>query len=405
MGLADWVLGLGIRAEQAAQGFGTRSGAVPLQWPAGPRGSVIYRLPRDPHQRASLFATEQSIIVNEGEVAVVLEDGQSHGAMPPGKYVFQKARVTGALDIVWIVTGQQSLKWGIGNVTSADGIQLSGNGVLYVRVDDARKFNTEVVQGAATLIEVDLQRLLMPRIQGVIRTVLARFPALELQTQRELFNEAVTTALTDTFLVMGLAIVNFEVVEVNFPPEFKAIIAQAAMSQHSGKAAIIEAQTRAQMMQIEAMGNAQAQLTAGMAQVQVMAQLQAQGIDPLKLKALDALQIFAANPTQGGVMIGGDTARAALFGQLAGAAISPGVPVNAMPALTSAALPIAPPTAASQATEVVATMAPAGAPTADDLERQLDALTERLAEGKITEETYNKLSARLETKIAQLRGG
>jgi uncharacterized membrane protein len=47
---------------------------------------------------------------------------------------------------------------------------------------------------------------------------------------------------------------------------------------------------------------------------------------------------------------------------------------------------------------------PAGAATADDLERQLDALTERLAEGKITEETYNKLSARIEGKLTQLRG-
>jgi regulator of protease activity HflC (stomatin/prohibitin superfamily) len=399
MGLADWVRGLGIRAEQAAQGFATRAGAVPLQWPAGPRGSLIYRLPRDPHQRASLFATQQAIIVNEGEIAVVLEDGKSQGALDPGKYVFEKARVTGSLDIVWVATGQQSLKWGIGNVTSTDGIQLSGNGVVYVRVDDARKFNTEVVQGAATLVEVDLQRLLMPRLQGVLRTVLAKWPALELQTQRELFNEAVTTSLTETFLAMGLAIVSFEVVEVNFPPEFKAIIAQAAMSSHAGKAAVIEAQTRAQVMQLEAMGNAQAQLTAGMAQVQVMAQLQAQGIDPLKLKALDALQTFAANPSQGGVMIGGDAARAALFGQLAGAAISPGVPVSAVPALMGNS-----PTtqAAAAAPEVVAVSA--AAPSADDLERQLDALTERLAEGKITEETYNKLSARLEGKLAQIRG-
>lgn len=400
MGLADWVLGLGIRAEQAAQGIATRAGAVPLQWPAGPRGSLIYRLPRDPHQRASLFSMQQAIVVNEGEVAVVLEDGKSQGSLEPGKYVFEKARVTGALDIVWVLTGQQSLKWGIGNVTSTDGIQLSSNGVVYVRVDDARKFNAEIVQGAVTLAEVDLQRLLMPRLQGVIRAVLAKWPALELQTQRELFNEAVTRSLTETFLAMGLAIVSFEVVEVNFPPEFKAIIAQAAMSSHAGKAALIEAQTRSQVMQLEAMGNAQAQLTAGMAQVQVMAQLQAQGIDPLKLKALDALQTFAANPSQGGVMIGGDAARAALFGQLAGAAISPGVPVNAMPALIGP--PAAPP--APAAIDAVAT-ASAGAATAEDLERQLDALTERLAEGKITEETYNKLSARIEGKLAQLKGG
>jgi len=399
MGLADWILGLGIRAEQAAQGFGTRTGAVPLQWPAGPRGSLIYRLPRDPHQRASIFSTTQTIVVNEGELAVVLEDGRSQGALPPGRYVFQKARITGSLDIVWIATGQQTVKWGIGNVSSTDGIQLSANGVVYVRVEDAQRFNSEVVQGALGLAEIDLQRFLMPRIQGVLRALLAKWAALDLQAERDAFAAAVKQALGETVRAMGLAIVDFEVVEINFPPEFKAVIAQAAMATHSGRAALVEAQTKAQMIQIEAAAAAQAQLLAGTAQVQVMAQLQAQGIDPLKLKALDALQTFAANPPQGGMLLGGDPARAALFGQLAAAAVTPGVPVATAPALPAGAppqaLPVQPAPAAAPAAE--------GAPTEQDLERQLDALTERLAEGKISEETYNKLSARLEAKLQQLR--
>lgn len=391
MGIADWILGLGIRAEQAAQGFGTRAGAVPLQWPAGPRTSMIYRLPRDPHQRASIFATEQTIVVNEGELAVVLEDGKSNGALEPGRYVFQKARVTGSLDIVWIVTGQQCLKWGIGNVTSTDGIQLSANGVVYLRIQEARLFNAEVVQGAATLGEVDLQRFLMPRIQGVLRTVLATWAALDLQAQREVFAGAVKESLGATLGSMGIGIVDFEVVEINFPPEFKAVIAQAAMASHSGKAALVEAQTKAQMVQLEAMAAAQAQLLTGSAQVQLMAQMQAQGIDPLKLKALDALQTMAANPTQGGMMIGGDP-RVALFGQVAAAAMMPGVTP-----------PAAPPAQLPEPAKMV-TAGAGSAGSVEDLERQLDALTERLAEGKITEETYNKLSARIEGKLAQLKG-
>jgi len=309
MGLADWILNLGIRVEQAATGFGTRAGAVALQWPAGHGGgSVIYRLPRDPHQRASIFAAAQQIVVNEGEVAVVLEDGKSMGDLPPGRYVFQKARVTGSLDIVWIRTGQQSLKWGVGNVASTDGIQISANGVAYVRLLEGRLFNSEVVQGAITLTEVELQRFLMPRIQGVIRTTVAKAQALELQTQREVFTDAVKRALSETFAGLGLGIVDFEVVEINFPPEFKAVIAQATLATHGSRAALIEAQTRAQMIQIEAVAQAQAQLASGIAQVQVMAQLQAQGIDPLRLKALEALNTYAEHPSQGGLI--GDPGKA-----------------------------------------------------------------------------------------------
>ena len=57
MGIGNWLVGLGFKTEALAQQVGVRRGAVPLQWPAGQTGSVIYRLPRDPHQRASLFAT------------------------------------------------------------------------------------------------------------------------------------------------------------------------------------------------------------------------------------------------------------------------------------------------------------------------------------------------------------
>jgi len=402
MGIADWLMNLGIRAESAVVGIGTMAGVVPLAWPAGPRASVVYRLPRDPHHRASIFAQHQMIVVSEGEEAVVLEDGVSHGALSPGRYLFQKARVTGALDIVWIATGQQAIRWGVGNVSSADGIQLSANGALYLRVADARAFNAQIVQGAVTLTEAELQRALLPRIQGVIRTVLAKWPALELQSQRELFSDAVKESLGQSFAALGLATVDFEVVEVSFPAEFKAVVAQAAMATHGGRAALIEAQTRAQVAQLEAAAQAQAQLTGGMAQVQLMAQMQAQGLDPMKLKALEALQTFAANPAQG-LLVGGDAARAQMFERVTAAAIAG--PMVA-PAVTAPASPSAagtPVVAAAPALPAAAEAA-ASPESIESLERQLDALTEKLAAGTLTEETFNKLAARLEGKIARLRG-
>lgn len=414
MGLTNWIMGIGIRLEQTAHQIGVRGGAVPIQWPAGLTGSLIYRLPRDPAQRASIFSTNQTIIVNEGETAVVLEDGQTGGALEPGRYVFQKARVTGALDIVWVRTGQQALKWGIGNVSSSDGIQISTNGVIYVRVIEGTAFNSEVIQGALTLPEIDIQRFLMPRIQGVVRQVITSWEALELQAQREAFVEAVKGSLSTTFSTLGLGIVDFEVVEVNFPPEFKAIIAQAAMATHQGKASLIEAQNQAQIRQIEAIAEANAQLTAGTAQVQVMAQLQAQGIDPLKLKALEAVQTMAENPVQGTV-VGGDP-RVMMMGQIAAPALAPGVPVNPQPTQPIGLLPGASPAggvatvvAAPEPVAVAAAPPSAGAPdpargTVEYYEAQIEKLDDRVAEGSISEEFYEKQVARIEAKIAKLQG-
>jgi regulator of protease activity HflC (stomatin/prohibitin superfamily) len=386
MGIASSLLNIGVRIEEMATAVGTRFGKVPLQWPAGQDPGVIYRLPRDPHQRASMFAETQPVVVNEGEMAVVLEDGKSHGFLGPGRYVFERARVTGVLDIVWIKSGQRQLKWGVGNITTTDGIQVSANGVVYVRIEDGVAFNAEVVQGAMTFSDAEIQRFLMPRMQSVLRATFSKWEALNLQSERDAFSEAIRAALTDDCRKIGVAVVSFEVVDINFPPEFKEMISRATMAKHGSAAILVQAQTAAQVTQIEATANAQGQLTEGLAQVQLMAAMQAHGIDPLKLKALEALQTFAANPGQQPLM--GDGGRAQLFGQVAGAALMGG---------------LAGPPAAPQLQ--IAPLSPAEPPRDEEaeLEKQLDALTERLANGAITEETYNKLSARIEAKLEKLK--
>jgi regulator of protease activity HflC (stomatin/prohibitin superfamily) len=409
MGLVSSLLNIGIRVEAAAVQVGTRLGKVPLQWPAGEAGSIIYRLPRDPHLRASVFSTTQPIIVNEGELALVLEDGKAQGALEPGSYLFERQRVVGSLDVIWLKTGQRALKWGVGNVSSADGIQISGNGVAYLKVADPIAFNAEVIQGSTTMPDVDLQRFVMPRIQGVLRPVIGRWQALELQTQREIFTGAVRNALSETLMKMGVGIVDFEVVEINFPPEFKEVIAQATMVRHVGAASVIQAQANAQVTQIAAAAQAQAQLMAGQAQAQMMAAIQAVGIDPLKLKALEALEVFAATPSPSGMLTAGDPAKAQLFGQvaaaaLAGSTINPAVDVD--PAgqgamrepSTSAMIPTLQLSAGAEQLE-------SSRETVEDVNRQIDGLTGRLSEGKVSEETYNKLVARLEAKLQKLGGG
>jgi len=390
MTIIGWLNSLGISLERDVLQVAKRSGALPLQWPAGPTGSVIYRLPRDVSQRASMFASTQPVVVNEGEVALVLEDGRAHGVLDPGRYVFERARITGSLDVIWIKTGQQTLKWGIGNVTSSDGIQLSAMGMMYIRVADATLFNAELIQGAMALAEVDIQRFLLPRIQGVLRSTLACWAALDLQAQRDVFAGAVKASLGETFAKMGVGITDLEVVEINFPPEFKAVIAQAAMAGHSGTAALIEAQKRAQVLQLDSAAEAQALLTTGMAQVQLMATMQAHGIDPLKLKALDALNTLAAHP--GGAIVGDP--RVGLIGQVALSALAQ--PVSSAPA------PLQPLHAQLPATSATPATQPTGE-TPAEVERQIDNLVERLSEGKISEETYNKLVGRLEAKLTRLR--
>ncbi len=447
MGIGNWLVGLGFKTEALAQQVGVRRGAVPLQWPAGQTGSVIYRLPRDPHQRASLFASSQTIVVNEGETAVVLEDGVSQGSLEPGRYVFEKARVVGSLDILWIRTGQQVLKWGVGNVPTIDGITISGNGMIYVKVMDGLAFNAEVIQGAITLAEADLQRNLMPRIQGVLRATISGQAAMDLHSKREEFESQVHQKLGQAMATLGMQIVGFEVIDINFPAEFKDAISRAAITAHTGNAELVQAKVDAERRLLEAQTEAQAQLTSGMAQAQVMAQLQAQGIDPMQMKALEAVSTLAENPGQGGG-VHGDMPRVQLIGQVAGAAMTPQQPAQPATVQPQALLPDGtqapgvqqpgvqqpgvqqpgiqqpaapqpgmpgqfPPQAAPQqpatpqAQPGVAAAPAAGDNTAEiaKLQERLDGLLDKLLAGELTEETYNKLSSGLEARMAALKGG
>lgn len=400
---------LGIRAEEVVEQVGVRKGSIALRWDPGTDvESLIHRLPTDKHERASLFSKCQQIVVSEGETALVLEDGRAGGALPPGRYDFARARVTGSLDVVWVKTGQRDLRWGIGNVASLDGIQISGLGVMYIRVSDPLLFNNEVVQGRLVLPvngAEGLQRITIARVQGVLRSAISGWAALDIQRKRDEFTALVREKLAGTFLQMGIRIQDFEVAEINFPAEFKAAIAATTMVQHTGQAAILEAQSKAQISQIQAAAAAQAKLADGLAHAQVLGQLQAQGLDPLKMKALDALQSFAETPSMG-ALIGGDSAKAGLFGQVAAAALaSTAVSIPPVQQLQTGPQPFNTGLTASLSSEPPAPQSASNGSgdEIDKLESQLDKLVERLANGEISEAIYEKLSARIESKLEQLK--
>jgi regulator of protease activity HflC (stomatin/prohibitin superfamily) len=320
--------------------------------------------------------------------------------------VFEKARVVGSLDIIWIKSGQQPVKWGVGNVISLDGITVSGRGILYARVADGVKFNTQVLQGSVTFSEVDLQRFLMPRLQSVMRTVVAVLPARALMVEREAFFNAIKNNLGDSFAEMGLQIVDIEVMDVNLPAEYKAAISQEAMVGAAQGARLLEAQIAAQERLIEAQATAQANLSLGAAEVQLLTTLQAQGIDPLKLKALEAMQTMAENPSHGGLG-GADAARVAIIGQVAGSALAtPAQPTIPQPAALP--LPQAPSMIAQQPQAPVAAPQQEGAVEVDAariaaLEEKLEKLEDRLLDGEISEEMYTKLAAKIEARLEKLR--
>jgi regulator of protease activity HflC (stomatin/prohibitin superfamily) len=407
---------IGISLEKDASRLATRTGYKPIGWPPGAQtGSLIYRLPTDPTERASLFAKEQRILVTEGEIAVVIKDGSLVGTMEPGTYRTEKQRVLGNVDVIWMKTGPRLIRWGVGNVMSRDGIQVGANGTVTVKIADGARFNAEVVQGALTLPDTELQRLLMPGVQGILRSMLGSTEALALMTERDAFIDSISKGLGQNLEGLGLALGAFEVAEFNLPAEFKDAVSSATLATARGKGEVVQAEVELQKRVLEAQGEAAAMLLAGDARAKVFAQLRAAGIDPMSVEAMDALKKYAETPSVGGIM-GADTAKAGLIASITTAAIRANqaaheaaqeaarTPAAAEPftdtlgieAHTSAAgsLDVPPPPTDSGGETNGASLA--------SLTSQLDKLTERLAEGEISEALYMKLSERLEQRIAAL---
>lgn len=424
---------IGISLEKDASRLTTRAGYKPIGWPAGAQtGSLIYRLPENPTERASLFAKEQRILVSEGEIAVVIKDGSLVGSMDPGTYRTEKQRVLGNVDVIWMKTGPRLIRWGVGNVMSRDGIQVGANGTLSVRISDGARFNAEVVQGQLTLPDTELQRLLMPGVQGILRSMLGSTEALALMTERDAFIESISKGLGESLDGLGLALGAFEVSEFNLPAEFKDAVASATLASARGKGEVVQAEVEMQKRVLEAQGEAAAMLMAGDARAKVFAQLRAAGIDPMSVEAMDALKKYAETPSAGG-LVGADTAKAGLIASITTAAIranqvaheaaheaTPAAP--APPDLTGTlgiearasgagsldAPPPAPPESGEASDEASggasgeAAGGAAGGASLASLTSQLDKLTERLADGEISEALYMKLSERLEQRIAAL---
>lgn len=377
-----------IKAEDIVTQATTTAGMMPLQWPTGEVVGLIWRMPRDPGQRASLFAKKQSLVVNEGEIALVLQGGVSNEVLEPGAYTFDK-RVTSAFDVIWMRTGRQDLKWGVGNITTTDGINIGAIGTVMVRISDGQKFNREIIQGENRLLDTDLQARILPSIQGVLRAQMAHFSALELNTQRQVFKQEVAGCLDTCLAELGLTLAEFEITEISFPAEFQAVVSRKTLNQKQGEADFEAAQYQAQVLGLTAQAEAQAHLAAGLTQLQLMAQMQSLGIDPLKFQALEVLSTFAKNPTEA-MFVNGD-GRGQILQQLAAGVL----PVSQSP---NAAPSPRPPT-------VQKVPLPLEGPISDpkaDIERKIDQLTDRLVSGEIDQATYNLALARLQQRLTSM---
>jgi regulator of protease activity HflC (stomatin/prohibitin superfamily) len=440
MALIDWL-------EFKVKDVGSRIGAIPIQWPHERHPGLVWRIPEPesvPKElrvtAASIFSNKQPVLVREYERAVVLESGRNSGELEPGVYDIAKARVVGQIEIIWALMRQMQLRWGVGGILTGDSVEVGAHGLAYAAINNASQF---VLSFAVETHIVDQSRVeawLKGAVSDVMRTEIAARDVMTLQVEREAFIEACGAKLARRFAEFGMEFRHLEIGDFNIPPAYKQARQAVTLAGFEQQKALIDAHRDAQIRQIQASAEANARLALGSADVEVMALLQRQGIDPVKMKMIETLMEYAKNPSSGdGAMISGDLYKPQVFAMLTRTLVDPQVPEVVKSTLrekypehllpaggappVAAPAPAAPPSPAAvpepapassapapaTAPETPAATPPATAPAAEltreQIQQTIDNLDMRLAAGEIKESTYEMLVGKWHKKLAELDAG
>jgi regulator of protease activity HflC (stomatin/prohibitin superfamily) len=416
---------------KGVQFVGARAGVVPVQWPHDKRPGLVWRIPEPDDipafERvtvASIFAKKQPVLVREFERAIVLDNGKFYAELPPGILDISKVPIKGIIEVIWVSMNQTKLRWGVGGVLTIDSVTVGAFGSLFLQIADATKFVMGLVYGQQIYTEDRIEEWVKSLITGLMRQELARRDVRTLQLEREAFVESCRAALGPMFAEWGLEFKHIEMQELTIPPEYRQALQSVTMAGINRQTAVLHASADADVLQIGAQAEASKRLMLGGADVQVMALMQAHGLDPIKMETIRVLLEYAKNSgAGGGGLISGDLYKPQVFAQLSQLLLDPTVPADVKQNLRqvypqqAVAVPAplaltAPGTVVENVPETPANLAAqsdtkSGEPpqTVERIHQTLDGLDIQLAEGKISEATYNRLREKWEIRLQQLQGG
>ncbi len=343
------------------------------------RNEIVHRVPE---QGSGDFRIGTQLIVRESQAAVFFRDGKALDVFGPGRHTLTTANVPLLVDLIgkafsgqtpfkaeiYFVTLREltDMKWGTAQpITIQDPIlgmaRLTGHGTYAITVHDPQLFVAKIVgtQGlyATRDIEGFFRSIIMTKLMDIFGEI--GKSVIQMAAFAEEITAGVRAKAAEEFAARGVTLTSFYI-EALAPTEetAKAIDARASMG---------------------AIGDMNAYM---------------------QYQAAQALRDAAANPSGGaaatGAELGAGLGLGVAMAQMVGQAVQrPGQP--AAPAAPGAA------PAAAGAAAGAAAAAPANPTTPAEIEALLDNLDTQLAQGKISEETYNRLYAKWEARLKAMR--
>lgn len=320
------------------------------------------------------------VAVREYESALILKEGRLYAEVASGRDYIIREPFIGRTEVVFVDLRQFKTRWGVGGIIAQDGLTIGAHGVVYLKVSNPSIFVINVVAGSERYSTKEVEDWISETVRGILRAELARYEVLELTTKREEFITLARVKLDELFGEWGLEFRSLEIDGFQVPQEYLDALKGPTIARKLSETIAIEAETEADKRKV-----------LGMADTDILASLVNVGIDPVKLKAVEALIKYAETPSQGGGAIPADLYKPEVFINLMEVLKDTGVPQRVRESIQDKTKSYQAEMEKSGAAD-----APGNAQPGVEVGYFLMKLDMRLVNGEISEETYRDIKSRWE---------
>jgi len=328
------------------------------------------------------------ILVRPYESAIFLRDGKIYATLPEGRWVVEKMPLIGKMEIIWVDTGWQKLKFGL-RTLSREGVEIGAHGVVYLKVSEPEKFIVNLVTAQNLFSSDALEDFLSEQMSSVLRAEMARYDIQALYVEREMFSAIARAKMAETYGNLGLEFQTLEVSGFVLPDDVKSALQSVMIAEKQAKVTV----------------------TLGTAQAEVLNRIRQAGVDPVQLKGAEALMKYAEKPSGGAggppALFSSDLLMPLVFYGLLmkDKSISQDIKnqiKGMLPHLSEKADGTIPEGQTKPEEESKSTTTESTKYNRDQINNMLDQLDERLAKGEITEKTYHQLKDKWTQRLSKL---